>query len=193
MTRRFFLLILTIFSTLLFLLGSCADASSSRAVTDKLQSINGADIVAEVTATYPDHAAEYTLSYSYIKDGDDKITVLSPDSIAGISVTILNGETALEFDGTHLETGKLDNSGLSPLSCLPSLMSAWVGGNVAETANSSHDRADCTLVISRCTENNISLEYRTWFENSSHKPLYAEIYSDGRRVIQCEFERTDYR
>ncbi len=193
MIRRFLLPVLMIFAMLLSLFGCGADSAAKNAVSDKLQSINGADITANVTATYPDRVAEYKLTYNYAKDGDGKVTVISPESISGISVTISQGSCELSFDGLRLETGELDKSGLSPLSSLPCLMSAWVGGNVAEAANSSHDGESAVLIISRHTEDNISLEYRTWFENGGQTPLYAEIYSDGNRVIQCEFERTEYK
>ena len=192
MIRRVFCVTLAI--TVLFLFGSCsADSSEARAVTEFVRGVSSAEIRAAITAVYPDRTAEYTLQYSYQKDGEQKLHVIKPDSIADISVTIKNGSTELTYDGTRLETGRLDESGLSPISALPSLMNAWTGGNISESARSGHDGIDCILIISRHTLGDAALEYRTWFEKGSNKPLYAEIYSDGSRIIQCEFEGTEYK
>lgn len=174
----------------------CACSSQSPdtgAITEQMRTISAADFRVTIYTSFPAHAAEYTVDYNYVKDGAQKVSVIAPESIADISVTIENGETGLTFDGARLETGRLDESGLSPLSALPSLMNAWVGGNVSESGSAKHDGTDCTLIISRHTYDGTALEYRTWFEKSSKKPLYAEIFSNGRRVIQCEFERTEYK
>ena len=48
------------------------------------------------------------------------------------------------------------------------------------------------LAISRITDDTENTEYRTWFSKDNLQPLYAEIFSNGERIIQCEFERTEH-
>ncbi len=193
MKRRLISLILMITVFLSLSCGCSSQNADANAICEQMRAVSSADFRVTIYANFPAHTAEYTVDYNYIKDGAEKISVTAPESIADISVTIENGETELVFDGARLETGRLDESGLSPLSALPSLMNSWVGGNVSESASSKHDSTDCTLIISRHTTGETALEYRTWFEKNSKKPLYAEIFSNGERVIQCEFERTEYR
>ena len=81
---------------------------------------------AEMTADYGQRVYEYSM------EGETVLSITAPENIAGIQARIQNGETALEYDGVRLETGPLNEQGLSPVDALPVLLAAAREGFIAE-------------------------------------------------------------
>ena len=169
---------------------SCsAGSASSEELSQSLSSMTHAEYTAKITASFPSREASFVINYSHSPEGD-RASVISPGEVAGVSYSVTDGGAHLEFDGAILEIGKLSEDGLSPFSCIGSLINAWKSGNFDEVVSSSMFGQDAFLAISRKTENETETEYRTWFSKEDFLPLYAEIFSDGNRIIQCEFERS---
>lgn len=152
----------------------------------------GASYLVHITASFPEREVKFTLDYDYLRDGDDRAAVVAPEEIAGIALSISDGGSRLEFDGANLEMGRLDAGGLTPVSAVPSLITVWTGGNISEAQSTKIFDRDAYLIISRTSADEGTREYRTWFSKDDTLPLYAEIFSDGERVIQCEFERAEH-
>ncbi len=186
-------LILSIFLIFAVIFSSCAASTEDTSqIAEKMRGVSSAKYLANITANFPSREVKFSLDYSYSKDGDDRITVISPEDVAGIALTVSQGTSYLEFDGARLETGALNESGFSPFSALPALITAWTNGNFAEASGTRIYDTDATLLISRISDGDIPIEYRTWFSKDETIPLYAEIFSDGERIIQCEFERVEH-
>ena len=170
----------------------CASCSAGSAMSDELSeslsSVTHAEYTAKITANFPSRESSFVINYSHSPEGD-RASVISPGEVAGVSYTVTDGGATLAFDDAILEIGKLSESGLSPFSCTGALIDVWKTGNFDEVSSSSMFGKDALLAISRKTENKTETEYRTWFSKEDFLPLYAEIFSDGNRIIQCEFER----
>ena len=189
--RRLFLP--QIFLIIILTFSSCrSETSDATVIAEKLQSISSANYTANITASFPELERSFTLEYTYAKDGDDRAVVVLPEEISGIAFTISEDGTTLDFEGTNLEMGALDKNGLSPLAAIPSLLTVWSGGNISETESTEMFGNDAWLVISRINDGAVPIEYRTWIAKENFIPLYAEIFSDGERVIQCRFERAEH-
>lgn len=175
------------------ILSSCASGTEDASqITEKMREVSSAKYITNVTANFPSREVKFSLDYSYLKDGDDRITVTAPEDVAGIALTVSQDTSYLEFDGARLETGALNENGFSPFSALPALITAWANGNFAEASDTRIYDTDATLLVSRISDGDIPIEYRTWFSKDEAIPLYAEIFSDGERIIQCEFERVEH-
>lgn len=186
-------LILSILSIFTVIFSSCAaDTEDTSHITEKMCQITSAKYLTHVTANFPSREVKFTLDYSYTKDGDDRITVISPEDVAGIALTVSQDTSYLEFDGARLETGALNENGFSPFSAIPALVTAWTNGNFAEASGTRIYDKEAILLVSRISDGDIPIEYRTWFSKDEAIPLYAEIFSDGERIIQCEFERVEH-
>ena len=75
----------------------------------------------EVTADYGQRVYQYGLKASW--DGEETVlTLTEPETVAGISARLKEGESLLEYDGLILETGPLDGEGLTAVSAVPALM-----------------------------------------------------------------------
>ncbi|MBR5543774.1 MAG: hypothetical protein IKU65_06740 [Oscillospiraceae bacterium] len=185
--------IIALFLLFLVLFASCAaPTSSGDEITETFRTLPSATYAVSVTSSFPSRETSHTLEYIYKKEKQGRITVIAPEDVKGIALTVQDGSGTLSFDGAYLETGPLDASGLSPFSALPALMNVWQEGNFREIQNAKIFGQDSFLVISEKASEESILEYRTWFSKEKFLPLFAEIFSDGKRVIQCKFERAEH-
>ena len=156
----------------LLLLTGCGNAAQERfeSFSRELSGRDSLSFLAELTAAYPDRSADFTLRYT-LENGVQRITVLSPQRISGISARVEKGGTALEYDGLILDTGDLDARGLTPMSALPLLVDAL--GNAHADAFWEDEGLDA-----------VELQYddhtlvRIWFGEDA-LPCRAELLSDG--------------
>jgi len=144
----------------------------------------------EVVADYGDRVYDFVLDFSYEKDGNTVLTVVNPDMLQGITMTIEQGETMLTYDGASLETGQLSADGLSPISAFPTILSQMMEGYIAETAiETLSNETETVHVCIRDPEQTqgTGSETNIWFDTSTHLPVQAELSTDGYTVIRCDF------
>ena len=138
---------------------------------------------ARLTALYPNRTAEFSLRYS-LSEGVQRVTVLSPESISGISAHIDAGKTALEYDGLILDTGDLDAYGLTPMSALPLLAQALRQGHgSAFWSEEGYDGVE--LLIDDHTKASV------WF-GEGFIPCRAELQCDETVTVQCEISNWSF-
>ena len=180
-----FLLICIIFS-------SCSNINDEKAeLIQSLSSVTSAEYTAHITASFPDKEAEFTVLYTHSPE-NDRASIIAPSEVTGVSYTISGDTGFIEFDGAILEIGRLDETGVSPFSAIYSLLSTWKRGAFSEVTRTVMHGDAAYLVISHDKKDASELEYRTWFSKDNILPLYAEIFSDGERIITCEFERAEH-
>lgn len=142
-----------------------------------------------VTADYGQRVYQYTVTFS----GDEKdglsLVITAPEEAAGITATIAQGQTFLTFDGVQLETGPLNEDGLSPLDALPAFLTAMESGYIAETGTELMGE---TETLRLCCRNpgqtpGEGVETLLWFDKADQTLLQGELRQDGATVIRCEF------
>ena len=160
------------------LLSACGSAALDRfeALSAKLNQAEALSFTAELTALYPDRAARFSLRYSQ-EDGVQRVTVLSPASISGISARIERGGTSLEYDGLILDTGDLDDYGLSPMSALPLLVDALCRG-LADAFWTQEDGDVVKILYDDHTDAQV------WFTDEMI-PTHAELICGGTVTVAC--------
>ena len=99
------------------------------------------------------------------------------------------GETTLEYDGMRVETGPLDDSGMSPVDAVPVLMDYVQEGFIAECGMEAQGESEVLRVVCREPESAAGegRECSLWFDPSTHALLRGELSQDGFTVIQCVF------
>lgn len=177
------------FFVLVFILSSCAErAEEKNKLSESLADISDARYTASITAVFPEREASFTIDYTYNEESE-LASVAEPAEVRGVSYRIEKDSGTLLFDGASLDIGRLDDFGTSPFSCLSCLIKSWKAGEFSEMTKSDIFGKDAILTVTK--DGNI--EYRTWFSKDNFLPLYAEVFSEGRRVIQCKFERAEHR
>ena len=143
----------------------------------------------EVTADYGQRVYEYSISLQWEAQGDTVLTITAPETVAGVTARIRAGQTALEYDGVRVETGTLNEAGLSPMDALPALLRAAREGFIAECGMELLGEEEVLRVCCRDPEGTAGTgeEYTLWFRPENHALLRGEVAQDGFTVIQCIF------
>ncbi len=161
------------------LLCGCGNAALERyeEFSARLLERDTLSFTALLTAAYPDRTAQFSLRYS-LEDGVQRVSILAPEKISGISARVERGKTALEYDGVILDTGDLDDYGLSPMSALPLLVDA-LGHGHADAFWTEDGMDGVELLYDDHTRALV------WFDGSG-VPCRAELQCDGVVTVSCE-------
>lgn len=176
--KKLYLPLLLCFTLLLTGCGNSSARSDVEKFSASLNELDELNFTSRIRAEYDDRSAEFTLDYTEDADGC-RVTVTSPEIIKGVSARISTGETALEYDGVALDTGLLDDFGLSPMSALPILVDAMRTGYL-----DSAWEEDEELVAIFIPSDELSVEVR--FDRYTKLPVSAELASGGRVRVFAE-------
>ena len=142
----------------------------------------------DVTADYGQRVYTYTLDVSVTQE-ETVLTVAAPQELAGITAR-MNGEgSRLEYDGAMLETGLLDEDGLTPLSAVPVLLESARSGFMDSCTLERLGEQETLRVLCRDPECSAGQGRETtlWFHAQTHALVRGEIAVDGYRVLLCDF------
>lgn len=173
--------LILLFLALCLLLPACGNHAEQQylAFSQELAARDTLSFVAELTASYPDRSAAFSLRYN-LENGVQRVTVLAPGQVSGITARVENGGTALEYDGVILDTGDLDDYGLSPMSALPLLVDALCHAH-ADAFWTEEDAQVVKLLV----DDNTSAQ--VWFTGEMI-PFHAELICDGNVTVACEIK-----
>ncbi len=152
-------------------------------------SMTGCSGQMELTADYGQRVYSYSVTFSSDQEQGMNLVLTAPEEVAGITATIEQGQTNLVYDGVRLETGPLNEDGLSPLDALPALIAAVQSGCLAETGSELLGETDTLRLCYRDPEQGTGEGTETilWFCKDRKTPLRGELRSYGSTVICCEF------
>lgn len=174
------------------LLTGCGKAGGSEAeelalaIRGEYLAMDNCAAQAAVTADYGQRVYRYEMAVS-VTGEEALLTLSAPETVAGLTARMTGEENLLEFDGVSVETGPLDDSGLTPVSAVPALLEAAKSGYITACAleeDGSVLRVDCG---DPAGSPGTGAETALWFDAATHALMRGEISSDGFRVILCEF------
>ena len=145
----------------------------------RLSNAETLSFTAQVRAEYEHKTARFTLEYSE-SGGAGAVTVTAPALIAGIRAQVERNGTKLEYGDVSLDTGDLNDQGLSPMSSLPLLIKA-----LRSVSPESCWQEDGKNVVQLLVDDDLICT--VWF-GSAGLPLRAEILSDGRVTVYMDIE-----
>ena len=175
------------------LLCGCTGADDENELALQLRSdflsMDGCSGTMEVTADYGQRVYEYTVDFFSTQKEGMTLVITAPEEVAGITAQVASGKTYLEFDGVQLETGPLNEDGLSPLDALPAFVTAMGTGYIAETGSELLGETETLRICCRDPERPAGqgLETVLWFDKAQKTLLRGELRSDGATVVRCEF------
>ena len=143
---------------------------------------------AEVTADYGQRVYTYGIDFTWAREGETRLVLTAPENVAGAVAHIEAGETALEFDGVMLETGALDNAGLTPIDVLPTLLTYAREGFVSACVLEGEEGQKRLRMTCSDPEKSPGqgVEADLWFDAAAFTLLRGEMSVDGVTVIQCD-------
>jgi outer membrane lipoprotein-sorting protein len=181
--------------TLLLTMALCGCVSSEEESDLTLQlrsdflAMEGCTGAVTLTADYGQRVYEYTAEFSGTEKEGYTIVLTSPEEVAGITALIQSGQTYLTYDDIRLETGPLDDQGLSPLDALPALVRAMQTGYIAETGSELLGDKDTLRLCCRDPDQPAGkgLETVLWFDKAGKTLVQGELRLDGATAVRCAF------
>lgn len=142
-----------------------------------------------VTADYGERVYDYDLNLGWQKESGFTLAVTAPEDVAGVTITVAEGQTALEYDGARIETGAVTPGGSSPIDALPAFFDYAKEGFMASCVMEEADGAETLRVDYREPDGTAGqgTEATLWFDTASHALTRGELLVDGTVVIQCVF------
>lgn len=176
------------------LLAGCGQTGGNEAeelalsIRGEYLAMDNCTVQAAITADYGQRVYEYEMAVA-VGEEETVLTLSAPETVAGLTARLTGEENLLEFDGVSVETGPLDENGLTPVSAVPALLEAARSGYITACALEE----DGTLLRMDCGNPAGSpgsgTETALWFDASTYALIRGEVSVDGFRVILCEFSQ----
>ncbi len=152
-----------------------------------------------ITADYGERVYEFSLAVELEQvEGQwhSHFTLTSPASLAGIQLSQegIGKDTRLQWDDVILETGDLNDQGLSPMTAFPLLWENLLQGYVETSKKVSRTtlNGEESLLQLQCRDPDGVVgqgqEVILWVSDLDYSLLGGEIYENGKRVITCDVE-----
>ena len=151
-----------------------------RSVVNRAQ---GYEFDATIEADYGDQTYTFELNCASGADGLMRFSVISPESIRGISGKIHEDGGTIIFDDVALAFPALPDGQLSPVSAPWIFMKTLQSGFMRAAGK---DGELLRVIIDDNYEDN-ALSAHIWL-NSENLPVYGEIYWQGRRILHITVE-----
>ena len=135
----------------------------------------------EITADYGDKLYVFSASCRGNPQGDVEFAVTAPETIAGITGVVAQGEGKLTFSDTVLAIPLLADGQLSPVSAPWILLKTLQGGYL--TAAGMEDELLRLTINDSYAEDALQLDI--WLDESNH-PVRADVLYDSRRILSMK-------
>lgn len=181
--------------TVCLLLGGCGaksgtDQSAAEAAREPYQTMEGCTMEAEVSCGDADNEYSFTLSCTYVPEGECTVEVLAPEASAGIRARISGKDLTLEYEDTCLPAGTLSSEEVSPASSLVRLMDALREGWLLEQNQEKIDDVPCLrLSLDQTGDQGGKIVSTLWLREEDGLPERGEIQVDGEIILQVRFTK----
>lgn len=155
-------------------------------------SVAGCSAQVKLVADYGQRVYTYEADVTFT-DGQSVLTLTAPEEVAGLIARSSAAQAQLEYDGAVLETGPLDEDGLTPLGAVCALLESARSGFMDSCTQEMLGERQTLRVLCRQPELPAGQGRETvlWFDVHSHSLVQGEILQDGYRVILCDFRQFD--
>lgn len=144
----------------------------------KLLNANSVSFTLDISADYGDRLQLFSMECQTDRKGDVTFTVTAPETIAGITGTLSDGDGALTFEDTALHFGLLTDEQLSPVSAPWILMRTLRSGYLT---SAGMDGESLRLTIDDRYEED-ALKLDIWLDEQD-LPQNVDILYDGKRIL----------
>lgn len=173
---------LLLIASALISLNACAkptgEASPAAEFRAALVNADGCSFRAEVTADFGDTVQSFTLDCAADADGKTELTVVSPESIAGITATVADAAGTITYDGMAMDFGLLADGQVAPAAAPALAVECWLRAYIS----SSGREEELYRVTYENGYDEKTLTVDTWFENGL--PISAEVCYNQQRILR---------
>ena len=169
--------------TLCLLLAACGgtggETEGAAEARMPYRNMAGCSMEAEVSCTQDGAVWEATLRCDYVPEGETTVEVLAPET---------DGEVELVYEDQCLNAGTLSSQDISPMACLPQLMSALRDGWLLEENTEDWQETPCLrLTVDQTGEQDGKILSTLWLRQEDSTPVRGEIAVDGEIILTADF------
>ena len=183
--------------TLCLLLAGCAGGGGGEKTADAAalrapyMNMTGCTMEAAVTWSEGEQLWETEVLCEYVPGGETTVEVLSPETIAGVRAVITGEELSLEYEDLCLGAGTLSAQEVSPMACLPRLMSALRDGWLLEENTEEWNEIPCLrLTVDQSGPQDGKILSTLWLNTADGTPVRGEIAVEDEIILTADF--TDF-
>ena len=180
--------------TLCLLLASCAsgagagEEADAAALRAPYANMAGCEMEAEILWSEGDQEWRAEVRCEYVPDGETTVEVLSPETIAGVRAVVTGEDLKLEYEDLCLGAGTLSSQQVSPMACLPRLMSALRDGWLLEENREDWKEIPCVrLTVDQSGSQDGKILSTLWLNTADGTPVRGEIAVDDEIILTAEF------
>ena len=161
--------------------GAAKEIERGMALRSKLLKAKSCTFDAEITADYGDKLYQFSMACQGDAQGNMTFTVTAPETIAGITGRIAQGEGRLTFDDAALQFDLMADGQVTPVSA-PWILLKTLRGGCLTAAGLEEDLLRLTMDDSYAED---ALRMEIWL-NGDDLPVRGEIYYGGRRILSLD-------
>ena len=176
---------------ILLLLCGCSAVShpedKAAAVKEAYETAADIELVTDITSNLDEETMSYRIGYAYHKQDSGnataQMTVLAPESIAGITADITGEDFRFTYEGTELETAMPDRKGLTPADVTTYLLydlmhqvpqQVWMEEDLLVLRYETREEAGIVV-------RDVSIQPDSYVLKAAH------IYNNGEQILSCSF------
>lgn len=161
--------------------GAAKEIERGMALRSKLLKAASCTFDAEITADYGDKLYQFSMACQGDAQGNMTFTVTAPETIAGITGKVAQGEGRLTFDDAALQFDLMADGQVTPVSA-PWILLKTLRGGCLTAAGLEEDLLRLTMDDSYAED---ALRMEIWL-NGDDLPVRGEIYYGGRRILSLD-------
>ena len=179
--------------TLCLLLAGCGGAGGeagpdAASLRRPYADMAGCEMTAEVAWSDGEQLGQAEVLCTYVPGGETTVEVLSPETIAGVRAVITGEELSLEYEDLCLGAGTLSSQEVSPLACLPRLMSALRDGWLLEENTEDWNGTPCLrLTVDQSGPQDGKILSTVWLRTEDGTPVRGEIAVEDEIILTADF------
>lgn len=180
--------------TLCLLLAGCAggtgagEEADAAALRAPYANMTGCEMEAEIVWSEGDQEWRAEVRCEYVPDGETTVEVLSPETIAGVRAVVTGEDLKLEYEDLCLGAGTLSSQQVSPMACLPRLMSALRDGWLLEENREDWNEIPCVrLTVDQSGTQDGKILSTLWMNTADGTPVRGEIAVDDEIILTADF------
>ncbi len=176
---------------MILLLSGCSSGNAAYAVfTQFRETLNGMEslsITAGVNTDYGSYVFDCTLALKWNSESNSaEITVIEPESVAGIRAVLTEGKWKLGADTVLRGAGDIENRTLAPLTALYKMLCAWQSAPVTSSClDEVYGKSAVRITLGG--EQGEDTVQDVWIEQGTLLPLRAEIAEGGKTIHSARF------
>lgn len=137
---------------------------------------------------------EYDCEFEYNKEDGQTLTIKKPDCLSGITINTTGtskDNINISYNDTVLDFDVNAQLGTSPADFMPIILSTLINNEPDEIWEETQAGQKLLVVRYETKTDDKPLTSQVWLYKNTLLPMYAEVYTDGERVLQAFFNKSN--